>query len=57
MREVNYRTYQMLKNNIVIEEIQSATLDRAIDYFLEIHPHAYSDNAYTYKYVKKVYDR
>lgn len=57
MQGVNYRTYQMLKGDVVVEEIQCATFDRAIDYFFESHPHAYGDSSYQFKYVRKNYER
>lgn len=47
----------MLKGDVVVEEIQCATFDRAIDYFFESHPHAYGDSSYQFKYVRKNYER
>ena len=52
MSQVNHRTYQLLKEDEVIMETQAATLDRAIDYFIDEHPEAYSNNSYQFKYVK-----
>jgi hypothetical protein len=52
MTQVNYRTYQLLKEGKVILETEAATFDRAIDYFLETHPDAYVSSDYSFKYVK-----
>jgi hypothetical protein len=52
MDQLNYRTYQLLKEDKVIEETQAATFDRAIDYFIDRHPEAYSDTSYQFKYVR-----
>jgi len=52
MLQVNYRTYQLLKENKVIMETQCATFDRAIDEFIYYYPEAYSDKCYSFKRVK-----
>ena len=52
MTLVNYRTYQLIKENEVVMETQAATFDRAIDYFYDIYPQAYSNSDYTFKVVK-----
>lgn len=52
MTQVNYRTYQLLKEGEIILETQAATFDRAIDYFLESHPDAYVSSEYSFKYVR-----
>jgi len=49
MNRVNYRTYQLLKEDKLILETEAATFDRAVDYFCDIHPNAYMDNSYTFK--------
>lgn len=51
---VNYKTYQLLKENEVILETEAATFDRAVDYFLDVYPDAYSSNNYAFKSSKKV---
>jgi len=57
MNLVNYRTYQLIKENEVVMETQAATFDRAIDYFYDIHPQAYSNSDYTFKVVKMPHER
>ena len=52
MSLVNYKTYQLLKENEVIMETQAASFDRAIDYFCDIHPQAYSSGEYSFKTAK-----
>jgi hypothetical protein len=52
MNQVNYRTYQLLKEGKVILETEAATFDRAIDYFLVSYPDAYVSSDYTFKYVR-----
>lgn len=52
MELVNYRTYQLVKEGEVIMETQAATFDRAIDYFFDRYPEAYSDGSYSFKYLK-----
>lgn len=56
MGQVNYRTYQLVKENEIIMETQAATLDRAVDYFFDEYPEAYSDSSYQFKYVKKSHE-
>ena len=56
MSQVNHRTYQLLKENQVIMETQCATLDRAIDEFLDVYPDAYDNNNYSFKRVKYSYE-
>jgi|DEB0MinimDraft_4_1074332.scaffolds.fasta_scaffold288765_2 hypothetical protein len=46
------RTYQLVKEGKVIMETQSASFDKAIDYFFEFYPDAYVDSNYTFKTVK-----
>lgn len=53
---VNYKTYQLLKENEVILETEAATFDRAVDYFLDVYPDAYSSNNYAFKSSKKSYE-
>lgn len=57
MSLVNHRTYQLLKENEVIEETEAATFDRAIDYFFDKYPEAYSDDSYQFKYVRMPHER
>jgi len=57
MSPVNHRTYQLLKENEVIMETESATFDRAVDYFCDIYPQAYSDPSYSFKMTKMAHER
>jgi len=42
----------MIKDEEVVMETQSATFDRAVDYFYDVHPQAYSDPSYKFKLVR-----
>jgi len=55
MTQVNYRTYQLLKENVVVLETEAATFERAVDYFCDIHPNAYTDTTYKFKVVQPKY--
>jgi hypothetical protein len=55
MTKVNYRTYQLIKEDKVLIETESATFDRAVDYFFDVYPQAYSDPSYTFKIAKTNY--
>jgi len=57
MSPVNYRTYQLLKENKIIMETESATFDRAVDYFCDIYPQAYSDPSYSFRMTKMSHER
>lgn len=57
MNPVNHRTYQLLKENELVDETEAATFDRAIDYFMDKYPDAYSDNSYHFKYVRRPHER
>ena len=53
MSPVNHRTYQLVKGDDIVMETQAATLDRAIDYFFDRYPEAYTDNSYQFRYTKR----
>ena len=57
MSPVNHRTYQLVKGEEIIMETQAATLDRAIDYFFDQHPEAYTDSTYQFRYAKMKHER
>ena len=57
MNLVNHRTYQLVNGDEIIMENQAATLDRAIDYFFDQYPEAYSDSEYQFKYAKMPHER
>lgn len=57
MTQVNYNTYQLFKNKELIEETEAATFERAVDYFLDLHPNAYSDTDYSFKRVMMSHER
>jgi hypothetical protein len=57
MIRVNYNTYQLFKEDSLIAETEAATFDRAIDYFLDTHPNAYSDSTYSFRKVKMPHER
>ena len=57
MIRVNYNTYQLFKEDSLIAETEAATFDRAIDYFLDTHPNAYSDSTYSFRKVKMSHER
>lgn len=57
MNLVNHRTYQLLKEDKIVDETEAATFDRAIDYFIDKYPDAYSDNRYHFKYVRRPHER
>ena len=41
----------------LIEETEAATFERAVDYFLDLHPNAYSDTDYSFKRVMMSHER
>ena len=57
MTQVNYNTYQLFKENTLVEETQAATFDSAIDYFFEMYPKAYGDSKYSFKRVPLPHER
>ncbi len=57
MSQVNYNTYQLFKEDVLLEQTEAATLDRAVDYFLHLHPQAYSDTTYSFKRVPMIHER
>jgi len=57
MNQVNYNTYQLFKEDMLLEQTEAATFDRAVDYFLTIHPQAYSDTSYSFKRVPMSHER
>ena len=57
MTQVNYNTYQLFKNKELVEETEAATFERAVDYFLDLHPNAYSDTNYSFRRVKMSHER
>jgi hypothetical protein len=57
MNQVNYNTYQLFKEDTLLEQTEAATFDRAVDYFLDIHPQAYSDTSYSFKRVPMSHER
>ena len=57
MIQVNNNKYQLLKEGEIVVETEAATFDNAIDYFFDVHPNAYGDERYTFKRVKRAYER
>lgn len=57
MSQVNYRTYQLLKEDEIIMETQAATFDRAVDYFCDIYPEAYMCKDYSFRMSKMKHER
>lgn len=49
---MSHQTYQLKKDDKIIMETQSVTVERAVDYFIDIHPDFY-DNFKEYNIVIK----